>query len=106
MKVKSESEVTQSCLTLATPWTAAYQAQLIKASGRMRTNNSPMQSAVQVGPRTSSLLKGRLQKVELSLYFILLLQLRGYQTWQRSFSFYSRSFLDSPASDNDLRVNR
>ena len=26
MKVKSESEVTQSCLTLATPWTAAYQA--------------------------------------------------------------------------------
>ena len=26
MKVKSESEVTQLCLTLATPWTAAYQA--------------------------------------------------------------------------------
>ena len=26
MKVKSESEVTQSCPTLATPWTAAYQA--------------------------------------------------------------------------------
>ena len=26
MKVKSESEVTQSCLTLATPWTAVYQA--------------------------------------------------------------------------------
>ena len=26
MKVKSESEVTQSCLTLVTPWTAAYQA--------------------------------------------------------------------------------
>ena len=25
-KVKSESEVTQSCPTLATPWTAAYQA--------------------------------------------------------------------------------
>ena len=29
MKVKSESEVTQSCLTLCvTPWTAAYQAPL------------------------------------------------------------------------------
>ena len=28
MKVKSESEVTQSCPTLATPWTAAYQAPL------------------------------------------------------------------------------
>ena len=26
MKVKSESEVTQSCLTLSNPWTAAYQA--------------------------------------------------------------------------------
>ena len=26
MKVKNESEVSQSCLTLATPWTAAYQA--------------------------------------------------------------------------------
>ena len=26
MNVKSESEVAQSCLTLAIPWTAAYQA--------------------------------------------------------------------------------
>ena len=26
MKVKSESEVIQSCPTLATPWTSAYQA--------------------------------------------------------------------------------
>ena len=26
MKVKGESEVAQSCPTLATPWTAAYQA--------------------------------------------------------------------------------
>ena len=28
MKMKSESEVTQSCPTLATPWTTAYQAPL------------------------------------------------------------------------------
>ena len=28
MKVKSESEVTQSCPTLSDPWTAAYQAPL------------------------------------------------------------------------------
>ena len=28
MKVKSESEVAQSCPTLATPWTASYQAPL------------------------------------------------------------------------------
>ena len=26
MKVKSESEVAQSCLTLSDPWTVAYQA--------------------------------------------------------------------------------
>ena len=26
MKVKSESEVAQSCLTVGTPWTTAYQA--------------------------------------------------------------------------------
>ena len=26
MKVKSESEVAQSCLTLSDPWTTAYQA--------------------------------------------------------------------------------
>ena len=28
MKVKSESEVAQSCLTLRDPWTAAYRAPL------------------------------------------------------------------------------
>ena len=28
MKVKSENEVAQSCLTLRDPWTAAYQAPL------------------------------------------------------------------------------
>ena len=28
MKVKSESEVAQLCLTLSDPWTAAYQAPL------------------------------------------------------------------------------
>ena len=28
MKVKSETEVAQLCLTLATPWTAAHQAPL------------------------------------------------------------------------------
>ena len=29
MKVKSESEVTQSCLTLSTPWTAAHQGSAV-----------------------------------------------------------------------------
>ena len=34
MKVKSESEVTQLCLTLVTPWTAAYQGPLTMGSSR------------------------------------------------------------------------
>ena len=34
MKVKSENEVAQSCPTLATPRTAAYQAPLSKGSSR------------------------------------------------------------------------
>ena len=36
MKVKSESEVAQSCPTLATPWTAAYQAPLSMGSSRQK----------------------------------------------------------------------
>ena len=36
MKVKSESEVTQSCLTLATPWTAAHQAPLSMGFSRQK----------------------------------------------------------------------
>ena len=36
MKVKSESEVAQSCLTLATPWTAAYQAPLSMGFSRQK----------------------------------------------------------------------
>ena len=36
MKVKSESEVAQSCPTLATPWTTAYQAPLSMAFSRQK----------------------------------------------------------------------
>ena len=36
MKVKSESEVAQSCPTLATPWTAAYQASLSMGFSRQK----------------------------------------------------------------------
>ena len=35
-KVKSESEVAQSCPTLATPWTAAYQAPLSMGFSRQK----------------------------------------------------------------------
>ena len=34
MKVKSESEVAQSCPTLSTPWTTAYQADSLPAEPR------------------------------------------------------------------------
>ena len=37
MKVKSESEVAQSCRTPATPWTAAYQAPPSMGSSRQST---------------------------------------------------------------------
>ena len=36
MKVKSESEIAQSCPTLATPWTAAYQAPLSMGFSRQK----------------------------------------------------------------------
>src|SRR5574337_1264947 len=36
MKVKSESEVAQSCPTLVTPWTAAYQAPLSMGFSRQK----------------------------------------------------------------------
>ena len=36
MKMKSESEVTQWCPTLATPWTAAYQAPLSMGFSRQK----------------------------------------------------------------------
>ena len=36
MKVKSESEVAQQCPTLATPWTAAYQAPLSMGFSRQK----------------------------------------------------------------------
>ena len=36
MKVKSESEVAQLCQTLATPWTAAYQAALSMGFSRQK----------------------------------------------------------------------
>ena len=36
MKVKSESEVIQSCRTLVTPWTAAYQAPLSMGFSRQK----------------------------------------------------------------------
>ena len=36
MKVKSQSEVAQSCRTLATPWTAAYQAPLSMGFSRQK----------------------------------------------------------------------
>ena len=58
MKVKSESEVAQSCLTSATPWTAAYQAP--PSMGFSRQEYSlPLEEGDCWGmsPRESSLMK-------------------------------------------------
>ena len=38
MKVKSESEVAQSCLTPSDPWTAAYQAPPLGAIAKVQKN--------------------------------------------------------------------
>ena len=50
MKVKSESEVTQSCLTLVTPWTAAHQAPLSMGLSRQKYwSGVPLRVQVQMG---------------------------------------------------------
>ena len=50
MKVKSESEVAQSCLTLVTPWTAAYQASLSMGFSRHKYwSGVPLHSPVSIG---------------------------------------------------------
>ena len=48
MKMKSESEVAQSCLTLATPWIAAYQAPPSMGFSRQKYwNGVPLPSPTQ-----------------------------------------------------------
>ena len=50
MKVKSESEVAQSCPTLVTPWTAAYQAPLSMGFSRQEYwSGVPLPSLVSTG---------------------------------------------------------
>ena len=55
MKVKSESEVAQLCPTLATPWTAAYQAPLSMGFARQEYwSGVPLPSLILVlGPQQS-----------------------------------------------------
>ena len=49
MKVKSESEVAHSCPTLATPWTAAYQAPPPMGFSRQKYwSGVPLPSLIQV----------------------------------------------------------
>ena len=57
MKVKSEREVTQSCPTLATPWTAAHQAPLSTGFSRQEYWSGvplPSPSLLAVGPKKPS----------------------------------------------------
>ena len=63
---ESESEVTQSCLTLATPWTVAYQAPLSMGFSRQEYwNGLPFPSPEELSdpgikPGSSSLQAGSL----------------------------------------------
>ena len=53
MKEKSESEVAQLCLTLATPWTAAYQAPLSMGFSRQKYwSGVPLPSLIYVHRKT------------------------------------------------------
>ena len=62
MKVKSESEVTQSCSTLATPWTAAYQAPPSMGFSRQKYwSGVPLPSPYQI-----------IQSVKVLLLFIII----------------------------------
>ena len=54
MRVKSESEVTQSCLSLHVPWTATYQAPPSRGSSRQEYwSGVPLPSPVHEGENQS-----------------------------------------------------
>ena len=58
MEVKSEREVAQSCLTLATPWTAAYQAPLSMGFSRQKYwSGVPLPSLIVIATHFKCLLQ-------------------------------------------------
>ena len=87
MKVKSESEVAQSCPTLATPWTAAYQApQSMGFSRQKYWSGVPLPSLSCVAGRffnvwaTSALFVHSIGCITVSVLWIRKLKLREV-TW-------------------------
>ena len=67
MKVKSESEVAQSCLSLSTPWTAAYQAPLSMGFSRQEYwSGVPLPSLLSTAKR--GILRDLTIIVDLSIY--------------------------------------
>ena len=60
MKVKSESEVAQSCPTLSNPWTAAYQARKWPTIRWLKVTQIYSIIALRVGSLTSLSLGERL----------------------------------------------
>ena len=65
MKVKSESEVAQLCPTLATPWTAAYQAPPSMGFSRQKYWSGVPLPSPQVSSRTLFFPNGgRVRKME------------------------------------------
>ena len=69
MKMKSESEVAQSCPTLRTPWTAAYQAPpSMGFSGEEYWSGVPLPSSV-LDPRNIIINNPRLCSYEAYILF-------------------------------------
>ena len=61
IKVKSESEVAQSCPTLATPWTAAYQAPPSMGFSRQKYwSGVPLPSPIYTLPYVKQIASGKL----------------------------------------------
>ena len=81
MKVKSESEVAQSCPTLAIPRTAAYQAPPSMGFSRQEYwSGLPLPSpSLAVNNQTEVLAQGYLQDQNLHCYHFILTKISGPQ---------------------------
>ena len=106
MKVKSESEVTQSCPTLATPWTAAHQAPPSTGFSRQKYwNGVPLPSLKKKNYLHTHKIMGQYYldstlHIFLRLYFDLILLgvfLNVYKKWYRRSELLS-SFSESMSS--------
>ena len=99
MKVKSESEVAQSCPTSATPWTAAYQAPPSMGFSRQEYwSGVPLPS-----PKKK---KGRKKKKDFMLKYEVLFWYLGRKYPINHFSSWVNSLWRSPSFAQDQKSGR